>query len=49
MATSRVRKVQKLLAREISEILSREIKDPRVSGITVVDVDEGPDLKSAVV
>lgn len=49
MSTSRVRKVQRLLAREISEILSRGIKDPRVSGITVVDVDAAPDLKSAVV
>ena len=38
-----------MLAREISEILAREIKDPRVEGVTVVDVKAAGDLRSATV
>ena len=49
MASPRIRKVQSLLAREISEILAREIKDPRVVGVTVVEVRATSDLRKAVV
>ena len=38
-----------MLVREISEILAREIKDPRVVGVTVVEVRATSDLRKAVV
>lgn len=49
MTSPRVSKVQSLLVREISDILAREIKDPRVQGITVVEVRATGDLRRAVV
>ena len=49
MVTSRMRKVQSLLVREISEILAREIKDPRVLGVTIVEVKSTSDLRRAVI
>jgi len=47
MASQRIARVQKLLRSEISSILQRKTKDPRVSMITITEVDASPDLKNA--
>lgn len=45
---SRTDKVRKAIIREVSDILQREIKDPRISGIvSVTDVDLSADCKYA--
>lgn len=50
MAHFRDKRVASLLIQEISLILRRDIKDPRVSGfITVTDVEMSKDLKYATV
>jgi ribosome-binding factor A len=45
--TTRQEKVQELLKEEISEILRREFKDPRLGFITVIDTEVTPDLRHA--
>jgi ribosome-binding factor A len=47
MASQRIARVQKLLRSEISSILQRKTKDPRVTMITITEVDASPDLKNA--
>jgi ribosome-binding factor A len=47
MASQRIERVQNLLRSEISMILLRKIKDPRVRMVTVTEVDASPDLKQA--
>jgi ribosome-binding factor A len=47
MPSQRIERVQKLLRSEISSILLRKTKDPRVSMITITEVDASPDLKNA--
>jgi ribosome-binding factor A len=47
MASQRIERVQKLLRSEISTILLRKSKDPRVGMVTVTEVDVSPDLKNA--
>jgi ribosome-binding factor A len=47
MASQRIERVQNLLRSEISMILLRKIKDPRVALVTVTEVDASPDLKHA--
>jgi ribosome-binding factor A len=42
-------RVASVLVREISDIVMREIKDPRIGFITITSVDLSPDLKSAKV
>ena len=42
-------RVASVLVREISDIVTREIKDPRLGFITITSVDLSPDLKSAKV
>lgn len=37
------------LRRELADILRREVRDPRVAGITLTDVDVSPDYAHAVV
>lgn len=50
MAHFRDKRVASLLIQEISLILRKDVKDPRVSGfITVTDVEMAKDLKSATV
>jgi len=45
---SRSDKVRKALIREVSELLQRNVKDPRISGIvSVTDVDISSDCRSA--
>lgn len=48
--TRRTERVNGLLQQVISELLRREVKDPRVSGIvTITEVDVSPDLRRAKV
>ena len=44
----RVERVNSLIRQELSELLHREIKDPRLSGmISITSVETAPDLKYA--
>jgi len=45
----RSRRVEGELQRVVSELLRREVRDPRVGSITITDVRVSPDLKSAKV
>ena len=48
--THRIEQVNKLIRREISELLQREVKDPRLSTfVAVTEVSTSPDLKYAKV
>ncbi len=47
MASQRIERVQKLLRSEVSSILLRKLKDPRVGIVTITEVDVSPDLKTA--
>jgi ribosome-binding factor A len=47
MATTRQRKVQELLVQEISDIVRRELKDPRIGFVTITDAQVTPDLRHA--
>lgn len=49
MPTQRQQRVNSLLQREISDILRREMEDPRVGFITVTGVDVSADLRHATV
>jgi len=45
--TTRQKKVGELLRTEISDIIQREIKDPRLGFVTVTEVDVTPDMRIA--
>ena len=46
----RVDRVNELLRLEISQLLARQVKDPRLSGvITITEVKAAPDLRTALV
>jgi ribosome-binding factor A len=47
MASLRIERVQNLLRSEISTIILRSLKDPRVGMVTVTTVKAAPDLKHA--
>lgn len=47
MPTARTRRIDALLQEEISELLRREVQDPRVGFVTITDVDTSPDLGHA--
>ncbi len=47
MPSTRQRKVQELLVHEISEILRREMRDPRIGFVTITDAEVSPDLRHA--
>lgn len=49
MNSHRVRRVESLLAREISDLIAKEIKDPRVAGVTILEVEATGDLRRAVI
>lgn len=49
MSQLRVEKVQELMKQEISEIILREVKDPRIGFVTVTSVACTPDLREAKV
>lgn len=46
---TRQEKVEELLKVEISEIIQREMKDPRLGFVTITDVKISPDLRHAQV
>jgi ribosome-binding factor A len=48
--TRRTERINDLLREEISDLLHRGVKDPRVGGlVTITDVDVSPDLRRAKV
>lgn len=47
--TRRVSRVEEACKEELSEIIQREIKDPRIGFITITDVKMSPDLRKAKV
>ena len=47
MSSRRQRQVGELLHEEISQLLQREVKDPRLGFVTVTGVDVSPDLRQA--
>jgi ribosome-binding factor A len=47
--SGRPRKLGELIQREISELISREMRDPRVGMLTITSVDVSPDLSHAKV
>ncbi|NCO65568.1 MAG: ribosome-binding factor A [Candidatus Aquicultor secundus] len=47
METARTRKVGELIKEEISEIIQKEIKDPRIGFVTITGVDVTPGLRFA--
>ena len=49
MPSTRQRKVQELLVHEISDIIRRELRDPRVGFVTITDAEVTPDLCHAKV
>ena len=49
MQGKRLERVNQLLKEEISILLQRELKDPRLGFVTVTEVDVTPDLKYAKV
>lgn len=50
MATyRRIDRVNQLLREELARLVRREVKDPRVRGVTVTDVEATPDLAHAKV
>lgn len=50
MSSRRIERVNDLIRAEISELIAREIKDPRLTGmISVTEVETAPDLRHAKV
>ena len=47
MSNRRQRQVAELLHQEISLLIQRQVRDPRLSLVTVTDVDVTPDLRLA--
>jgi ribosome-binding factor A len=47
--TERTARLDELLREEISEVVRREIDDPRIGFVTVTDVEVSPDLRHASV
>ena len=48
--TRRTERINDLLRAEISDLLHREMKDPRIGGlVTITEVDVSPDLRQAKV
>lgn len=49
MASARMERISDLMIAEISRLLLRKVKDPRVKFVTITDVKVTRDLKSATV
>ena len=49
MSHGRPQKVADLIQRELSDLLHREVRDPRVGMVTITAVDVSPDLSHAKV
>jgi ribosome-binding factor A len=48
-STGRPQKLGDQIQREVSELLARELRDPRVAMVTITSVDVSPDLSHAKV
>jgi ribosome-binding factor A len=49
VSQGRPRKVADLIQRELSDLLRRQVRDPRVGMVTITSVDVSPDLSHAKV
>lgn len=49
MSADRMRRVDEAVREVLSDVITQEIKDPRVGFVTVTSVDTAPDLRHAVV
>ena len=49
MSRGRPQKIADLMQRDLSELLQREVRDPRVGMVTITSVDVSPDLSHAKV
>ncbi len=49
MQGKRLDRVNQLIKEEVSTLLQRELKDPRLGFVTVTDVETSPDLRTAKV
>ena len=49
MSNNRVRRLGELLKEEISKIIRREVKDPRIGFVSITDVEVSGDLRHAKV
>ncbi|WP_124057321.1 30S ribosome-binding factor RbfA [Vaginisenegalia massiliensis] len=49
MAKFRVGRVRQEILREVNTILLRQVKDPRIDGVTITDVDLTGDLQNATI
>ncbi|HJB24071.1 MAG TPA: 30S ribosome-binding factor RbfA [Candidatus Jeotgalibaca pullicola] len=49
MANYRAGRVKQEIQREVNDILSKRIKDPRVQNVTITDVDLTGDLQNATI
>ena len=47
MSTERMRRVDEAMREVLSDVLSHDLKDPRVGFVTVTDVKTSPDLRHA--
>ena len=47
--TERTARLDELLREEISEVIRREVDDPRIGFVTITDVEVSPDLRHASV
>jgi len=47
MASTRQQRIQQLLIEEVSDIVRREVKDPRIGFLTVTGAEVSPDLRHA--
>lgn len=45
--SERTRRVDELLREQISEVIRRDVDDPRVGFVTITDVEVAPDLRNA--
>jgi len=48
-SSGRPQKIGDLIQRELSDLLYRELRDPRVGMVTITSVDVSPDMSHAVV
>jgi ribosome-binding factor A len=49
MGRIRPERVAELIQREVVEIIDRHLRDPRIHGVTVTDVEVTPDLQYATI
>lgn len=47
MPSQRIQRVQNLLRSEISTVIQRKLKDPRIGMVTITEVEADADLKNA--